>query len=336
MSNARLSGPGLCAARVRALAAICLTLPVLAHAACQIHSFELPVKMVGSRAVVTVGINGTQVPLTVDSGAFYSSLTDAAAEQLKLPTYYDSRLRIEGLTGKIETRVATVDKLQLFNGEIPHVEFVVGGNEPGAGTMGLLGRNLLSFTDTEYDLAHGVIRFSFPNDGCDEANMAYWAGTAPVAEIELMRDRRNASPALRAKVKLNGATLVALFDTGATTVVSTRAAERAGVAEADMKPSGTVYGAGRGSSKSWTAQFDKFELGGEKISHNRLFVAQFRIEDADMLIGIDFFLSHRVYVSKKQARMFFTYSGGPVFALDKGEDAPPAGAPMRRPAVRRP
>ncbi len=34
-----------------------------------------------------------------------------------------------------------------------------------------------------------------------------------------------------------------------------------------------------------------------------------------MLIGADFFLSHRVYVSNAQKRIFFTYNGGPVFDL---------------------
>ena len=52
--------------------------------------------------------------------------------------------------------------------------------------MGVMGRNLLSITDTEYDLAHGVIRFLFPNDDCAKANMAYWAGSSPVTEVELI------------------------------------------------------------------------------------------------------------------------------------------------------
>jgi tetratricopeptide (TPR) repeat protein len=310
----------------RALALVILgfVLPTLAHAACQIEALELPVKMVGRRAVATVGINGTPVPLTVDSGAFFSFLTDAAAEQLKLRLRRDPSLRVEGLTGKVDARITMVDKLQLFNGDIPRVEFIVGVNEPGAGTLGLMGRNLLAFTDTEYDLAHGVIRFSFPGDGCADANMAYWAGTVPVTEVELLSEFRARTPALRARVKLNGTELIALFDTGAATVVSARAAKRAGVAEADMTPSGTVYGAGSGTSKGWTALFEKFELGGEAILHNRLHVSDFRLEDADMLLGIDFFLSHRIYVSKKQSKMFITYGGGTVFALNKGEAARPA------------
>ncbi len=34
-----------------------------------------------------------------------------------------------------------------------------------------------------------------------------------------------------------------------------------------------------------------------------------------MLIGADFFLSHRIYVASSQHKLFFTYNGGPVFNL---------------------
>ncbi len=304
-----------------ALAALVLTLPMAAHASCQIETLELPVRMVGSRAVATVGINGTPVPLTVDSGAFFSVLTEAAATQLSLRLRQAPGVRFEGITGRIDARVTTVDKLQLLKGDIPRIDFVVGGNEPGAGTMGLMGRNLLSFTDTEYDLANGLIRFSFPNDDCAKANLAYWAGASHVTEIDLEPDNRSRSktPALRARVKLNGTELVALFDTGATTVVTARAAHRAGVAEAQMTASGTIYGAGRGSAKGWTALFDRFEIGDEAITHNRLRVGDFTIDSADLLLGIDFFLAHRIYVSKTQAKMFITYNGGAVFALNRSE-----------------
>jgi tetratricopeptide (TPR) repeat protein len=321
MSNPRSSMRRLRSAG--ALATLGLALPMLAHAGCQVQTLELPVKMVGSRAVATVGINGTPVPLMVDSGAFFSFLTDAAVAQLKLQLSRNPGPRVEGITGRVDTHTTTVDKLQLLKGEIPRVEFIVGGNEFGAGTMGVMGRNLLSFTDTEYDLAHGVIRFLLPNDDCAKANMAYWAGSSPVTEVDLMTELRVKTPAIRAQAKLNGSELVALFDTGATTVVTTRAARRAGVAEADMTPGGTIYGAGRGSAKAWTAPFERFEIGGEAVLHNRLGVADFYLDDADMVLGIDFFLSHRIYVSKQQSKMFFTYNGGTVFALSKGEAASP-------------
>ena len=55
--------------RSLALACLALVFPTLAAAQCKIETLEMPIKMVGSRAVASVGINGTSVPLTVDSGA---------------------------------------------------------------------------------------------------------------------------------------------------------------------------------------------------------------------------------------------------------------------------
>ena len=159
---------------VRALAVLVLAAPLQPHAACRIETMELPVRMVGTRAVATVGVNGAPVPLTVDSGAFFSMLTEPAAAQLQLRLRpLPAGMRVEGITGSMNAHVTTIDKLELLKGSVPRVEFIVGGNEPGGGTMGLLGRNILAFTDTEYDLANGIIRFSFPNDDCRKANLAY-------------------------------------------------------------------------------------------------------------------------------------------------------------------
>jgi tetratricopeptide (TPR) repeat protein len=110
--------------------------------------------------------------------------------------------------------------------------------------------------------------------------------------------------------------------------VSLAGAHKAGIKDADMTPDEGISGVGRGSAKSWTADFERVALGGEAVLHNRLEVADFDLHDADMLVGIDFFLSHRIYISKKRAHMFFTYNGGPVFALNHGDKAaPPDPAP---------
>lgn len=45
---------------------------------------EMPVTMNGLRPIVTAQINGTDALFTLDSGAFWSMLTPAAAAQYKL------------------------------------------------------------------------------------------------------------------------------------------------------------------------------------------------------------------------------------------------------------
>jgi tetratricopeptide (TPR) repeat protein len=72
--------------------------------------------------------------------------------------------------------------------------------------------------------------------------------------------------------------------------------------------------------QTWIAPFDSFKVGdNEEIHHTRLRIGDLSAVDTDMLLGADFFLSHRVYVASSQHRLYFTYNGGPVFNLE----APP-------------
>ena len=309
-----------------ALALAGLQLPAGAQAKCELKVAELPVKMVGVRAIATVEINGTSVPLMVDTGAFFSFLTPAAAAQLKLHLRsLPPDVRMTGIAGKVDTaRLTRVEHLKMAGSDMPSMEFIVGGNEMGSGTMGILGLNILSFADTEYDLAHGMIRLVVPSDDCEKSDMAYWAHGAPVSMVDKEMPSLDAAKGVRAEVQLNGHAVTALFDSGATTVVSLHAAHAAGLKDADMTPAGFAYGAGSGKTGYWTASFDTVKLGGETVRNNRLGIGDFDSDDFDMLLGIDFFLSHRIYMSKQQSRVYFTYNGGPVFAHNV--DAPASSA----------
>ena len=57
-------------------------------AGCTLTTVELPVHMVGNRAIATIGINGQDVQMLVDSGAWYSTMSPAAAAQLQLKPRY--------------------------------------------------------------------------------------------------------------------------------------------------------------------------------------------------------------------------------------------------------
>ncbi|HJV60892.1 MAG TPA: aspartyl protease family protein [Albitalea sp.] len=289
-----------------------------AWSACRLEAFEIPVRMVHMRPIATVELNGIETPMLVDSGAFFSLLTEATASQLNLPLQRLSPgFRIEGLTGQVNAKVTRVDKVR-FNGvEIAGVEFIVGVNELGSGIMGVLGRNFLSLADTEYDLARGIVRLVVPKGQCEETNFAYWAGKAPVNVVPLIANARG-DTAIRVVARINGVRVKALMDTGAMTGLNLDTAHRAGVKDADMAPLGRIGGAGDGHAQSWVASFASFELGGEQISNNRFDVYDADgADDSGMLLGIDYFLSHRIYVSRLQNKVYATWNGGVVFARDK-------------------
>jgi tetratricopeptide (TPR) repeat protein len=127
------------------------------------------------------------------------------------------------------------------------------------------------------------------------------------------------APHITGKATLNGKPIKVMFDTGASrSFLTDLAANRAGVRRdaAGVTDAGLAVGIAGGGVESWVAPFDSFELGDEKIRNTRIWVGKSAF-DIDMLLGADFFLSHRVLVSHSQHRLYFTYSGGPVFRLDQ-------------------
>jgi tetratricopeptide (TPR) repeat protein len=110
-------------------------------------------------------------------------------------------------------------------------------------------------------------------------------------------------------------------------VLSLDAAARAGITPSSpgVRSLGVAYGIGPAPARVWIAPVDTFQVGGEKVTHAHLLVADFEPKNPDgsesrqvpdMLLGDDFFLSHRIYVAYSQNKLYFTYNGGPLFNLD--------------------
>jgi tetratricopeptide (TPR) repeat protein/predicted aspartyl protease len=310
---------------------ILLILPLSAVGAdsCKLGVLELPVTMEGLRPLVRAKINGTEARFLADSGAFYSMLSPAAAAQFKLPkrsapfgTYV---LGVGG--GGITPEIATVQTFTLSNFDLHKVEFLVGGNELGAGAVGLLGQNLIRIWDVEYDLANGMLRLVKP-ENCGKRTMAYWAtASQPIAMVEI-RTPTAAKPQPTGLALVNGVEVRVAFDTGSPfSMLSLSAAKRAGITtnSVGVRPAGETHGGfGSRTVEVWVAPLANFKVGGEEIQHTQVLIADLQLQDFDMLLGDDFFLSHRVYVANGQGRLYFTYNGGPVFALNDSRRAPSA------------
>jgi len=293
---------------------------------------ELPVTMEGLRPLITTQINGSDVRLLADSGAFYSMLSPGAAAELKLPRHAAPfGFYVRGIGGSTTPEVAVVEKFTFAGVQFHRAEFLVGGNELGS-AVGMLGQNLLRVADVEYDLANGVIRLFKPKD-CAEQILAYWAAGEPVEVVELDRTS-GIQPQTIGKALVNNVEIRVLFDTGAaTSILSVRAAKRAGLTPSSpgVTPAGATYGIGQGSVRIWNAPIASFKIGGEEVKSTRLLIGDLNLSIADMLIGDDFFLSHRIYVANGQRKLYFTYNGGSVFVL-KPPDQTPATAPPAAPA----
>jgi tetratricopeptide (TPR) repeat protein len=329
----RLAGRFLILASAIFVASVPTTLA--SDSKCQLlKKVEFPITMTNLRPLTTAKINGSEVQFILDSGAFFSMISGASAARLDLKTYpAPPGLRVAGVGGTADVSVAMVKVLTVAGASIENVEFLVGGTDIGSESVGVLGQNFLKRLDVEYDLSRGVVRLLKPVD-CDKTMLAYWAiGTSTpysVLEIASVTEQQRTlgsnisemrsvlNPKTMSVAYVNGTPIRVEFDTGAaTSVLSLKAAARAGIKpdSPGVVDAGATWGIGKGTIPSYNAPVASFKIGDEEIKSTRLRIADIDLPNADMLLGADFFLAHRIYVANSQHKLYFTYAGGPVFNL---------------------
>lgn len=321
-----------------ALAAFSLSTGI-AQASCQLAQLaSLPVDMQGLRPLIWTKINGVAARFALDTGSYYSTIWRDAADQYQLSvTSIPGRNHYIVGTGGVQTAsVTTIKSFEILGVPVRNLQFLVIDQTVGYDYVGLIGQNVLRMSDVEYDLANGMVRF-FEPVGCEHQALAYWAVSTPYTAVDLqpmdtMHDH------LLATAMINGKRMTVCFDTGAPrSYLSLQAAERAGITpdSAGATFLGLSGGLGPGTNKVWSAPVDTFQLGGEKVQHTHLLISnldparqigQVNAEMPDMLLGEDFFLSHRVFVAYGQRKLYFTYNGGPLFDLHLPAATPQATA----------
>ncbi|CAN7443335.1 retroviral-like aspartic protease family protein [Phenylobacterium sp. LjRoot219] len=296
---------------------------------------ELHVTMNGASPIIEGTINGQPARFIVDTGAFFSLVTPRAAEKFKLkPVALPDGFYLQGAVGRTAVRAGKADEFGFGKSKFTKVDFLIAGDTLGEAD-GLLGQNILGQLDVEYDLANGVIRM-FKAEGCDNAALAYWAGETPFSIVPIARTTP-IEPHIVADAQVNNLPIRVMLDTGAgRSFLKLNVALRAGAALTDEEASAAdaARGIGPKATDSYLLPFDSFTIGDETIHKTRLRVARSDFTGGDMLLGADFFLSHRVLVSPSQRKLYFTYNGGPVFRLDEaGWRSAQAAAQARTPAA---
>lgn len=293
---------------------------------CQMtRSSPLHVAMHDGIGVITAGINGTPVQLIVNTASSFSFLSMAVANRLHLPLVGPYPL------GPMSAYITTVHTLSIFGYDAHNVKLGVSGRGT-AGTDGTLGEDELHLADVEYDFANGLMRIVVPKN-CGSQPLAYWAVGKGVSTVKLEPETETVQTGRIASwVRVNGIRLYAVFVTGRySSVLSRGAARRLGLAPGGAGVEPIPGRSGTRSPALWSAPIATFQIGSETIEHTHLLVADGPTAlGVDLEIGADFFQSHHVYIANSQHRMYITYNGGPVFALDaKQQQKSHAGAALR-------
>jgi hypothetical protein len=285
---------------------------------------DLPVSMVGYAPVMAAKVNGIEAPFIIDSGSVFHQLSWDAAKRFNLPLETSPAIfQIEGQQTSVY--MATVHEFT-FGGHIQHnKQFLVGVNVYGKSIAGVVALAVSPLEDVDYNLAKGSIRVMRPHD-CKDADMAYWAGATPHSIVTIDEVTSNLQLQPRAEALINGMPIRVMFSTGTTaSMLTKKAAERLGVTPQSPGTVEVEYEIGRNGVRTgrvWMATFSSFRIGAEEIQNARLRIADIDLLDCDMLLGADFFQSHHVYVATHQRKLYFTYTGGPVFKRNVAPQSP--------------
>lgn len=296
---------------------------------------ELPIVMDGNQPLLKGEINGRPMLALVDTGAFNSLVWRGAAERYGLPVRPLRGITIVGVGGAREAQATSVKELKLGGQSRRDLSLLMTGSNRPLGRSGaamIIGQDILSSSDVEFDFANKVMRLLRPVGCGPKDSLAYWGRDYAVAPIERVSREE---PDIRTTVLLNGRRTRAILDTGAySTVVTEQAAARAGVKLGDkgVEEAGRSGGVGARTVASYVARFDSFQLGEQIVSKPRLRIADlFRHarsrstgsrlargadDTPEMLIGADFFRAHRVLISYSQRAIYFTHNGGPIFQVE--------------------
>ncbi len=319
---------GIGAVAMLAVLGLAAAPPALTATPCQMKEVgELPIQFDHGRMLVDALIDGHPARMIVDTGATNTLIFRASADGLGLAIKPLAGVKFYGAGGEAGAAQTRIADFRVASFVARNDDVLVSGKQPLGAEQGLLGADFLLQDDVEFDVAGGKIRW-FKAKGCAGDEVVYWRSAYSAARmLGSSADRK-----IDVTVQVNGVPVFAEMDTGAgTSILTPSAAAKAGmtpISEGVTKV-GESHGLGAQAVQTYVGMFRSFSFGDETIKNAQLRIADLfaadkavnlgsripeaAIEAPDMLLGVDFFRSHRVYVSLGQRTVYASYVAGPVF-----------------------
>jgi len=307
-----------------------------AQANCSLETVAtLPAKIDNGRVFIPGTIDGKPVEYLVDLAARTTLL----------------RIPAERMTIKPDNR-GTLDKIATFGPPGPdqfivaHLPLRVAGTPENFGSpqqVALLGMDFFGYYDVEFDVAHEKIVLYKPS-GCETANLGYWPGPKTVADMVPNRVHMLSNlppftsfnyPHVNIRLQVAGRDMLAALDSGyAHSSLSLSAAHSVGLtagspgtAEAER----TEDLLDSGSAETWSGSVQSIDFGQETVAPAKIRFRSFsepegaaapatgdhirpdRYAGNDMMLGADFLISHRIFLSQSQKKVYFSGVEGTPF-----------------------
>lgn len=292
---------------VRLIFAMCCLHAMPTYAECAMSRVALlPITLWQDKLFIPVSINNTTEYFFVDTGAATTSLSSAMASALTLPRNFDHTADTFGVGGmESHLYIGEVEELSLgglrYHGKQWPIADFGQRMADGAPIGGLIGADILSRFDIDIDIPNrrmGLWKVA----GCSEVKPD-WQGDAASVPMHVLESRHITVP-----VRINGASLDLLLDTGSPgLVLSTRAAARAGATPDVLEESRRLHGTGINDRafNAWFHVFERLDVNGEIFGDVRgMVVANGRMFTDDGLLGLEFLKRSRVWLSYASETFF--------------------------------
>jgi predicted aspartyl protease len=252
--------------------------------------------------------DGAALTLLLDTGAERTVLTSGAAERVggKAPQI-EFRRSLSGVTGSLPSREVEFKSFMIGGVDIPwrRARIATIAMPPVLSKVdGVLGTDVLGKFDIDLDLPNG--RMSLYEKGICTPD---WA--ASDAEIKFGRSAVNDH--LFFPVQLDRRKITATIDTGAQrTTLSVATARAMGITDAALThdPPIQTRGIGSGALPSHIHQFESLTVGNIRLSNPEIVVTDLRLRGIDLILGMDFLRSRRLWLSYASFRVFLSNKSG--------------------------
>ncbi len=264
----------------------------------------IPLENVNGFALVNALADGAALRLVLDTGAERTVLTSSAADRIggKAPRIQFQR-QLKGVAAAVQSEDIEFERLTIGGVDIPWRRAMVAKTtlpQIFMGADGFLGTDVLGKFDIDLDLPHQRM-WLYERGSC----MPDWADAH--SKIEIGRSAINGH--MFFPVRLDNRKITATIDTGADrTTLSTSTARAMGLADAVLahdRP-GVTRGFGGGQLTSRIHQFTSLTVGSIRLNDPEIVVTDLRLRGIDLILGLDFLRSRRLWLSYAGFRVFLS------------------------------
>jgi hypothetical protein len=268
-------------------------------------------------------LNDTTLPLLVDTGGGFSSLSEKAVNALGLKPR-ESRVESRDLYGNVSEQFVRLDAIELGGLKGKNVNLMIWAGRD-VSFAGLIAGDMLEHYDVELNFVTRKLNL-FSQDHC-EGRVVYWPAASGTVVPFTTRSRFDTR--IRVPVTLDGKHFQALVDTGAPSSVI-----GAGVAKEEFGITAASPGAGKvDDDQAFSYVFHNLTFGGIAISNPQVMIhpdlvgtkdiadsigsaplPEYKRMDADMLIGMDALTHFHLYIAYGERKLYITPPDQPAAA----------------------